>query len=79
MKYMSYIHNSYKCKKCERKIEYVWLYPDLKFETVPDENRYVFASHDKDFTKYEVYVKCPSCEMISSFEYSLSGEFKGPL
>lgn len=76
---MSYIYDSCKCDTCDNTFEYVWLYPDGKFEVTPDTTKYVFAKHNSVYTKYEVYAKCPNCKMISSFEYSKDGIFKGKL
>lgn len=74
---MSYIHNFCKCETCQKEFEYVWLYPDAKFEVIPDREKYVFANHNRVYTKYEVCTRCPSCKTISCFEYSLEGKYIG--
>ena len=60
---------------CKTEIKYVWLLADGKFERKPDKDKFVFADHDKVLKKYNVRVKCPNCNNISIFEYSLYGKY----
>ena len=75
--YMSFIKNECKCKYCNSINKYYWLFPDSKFEQIPNEE-YTQAESNNFGDHYVISVKCNNCNKIIMVNYSLDGkEIKG--
>lgn len=70
---MSFIRNECKCKYCGSINKYYWLFPDSKFERVPNDE-YTSAESDKLGGYYTISVKCSKCNQITIVNYTLNGE-----
>ena len=70
---MSFIKNECKCKYCNSINKYYWIFPDGKFEQIPNEE-YTQAESNNFGNHYVISVKCNNCNKITMVNYSFEGK-----
>lgn len=72
---MSYIRENCNCSNCGNELAYAWLFPDGRFEKIPQDCQ--IAVHNSTVDGFDVSVKCEICRIINIIKFNKQGVQNG--